>query len=233
MSSPGVPEPLDVLCRQALPEPQWMIPGILPQGVTLLSGAQGSGKSGLALMFALAIARGTVVLGREPVLPGEVLFLDLEQSKHALLSRVNRLLQGREVPHSLEWAGSWPPSQRGGLADIEDWLEAHYQPRLVVIDTLDALHPLNARMVGNFSGHTPLIMPLQMMAAAYRIAILVLHHQEGACAPVGMAAMLDCVMEINLPYEERPRTVLHIAGKSMEERDILLAPERGKKQWRL
>jgi len=66
------------------PEPRWAVPGIIPEGVTLLGGAPKIGKSWLALGLSLAIASGGKALGSVEVEPGAVLYLALEDTGRRL-----------------------------------------------------------------------------------------------------------------------------------------------------
>ena len=57
---------------RVFPPIKWIVPGILPEGLTLLAGKPKLGKSWLALDIAVAVASGGSVLGRECE-PGPVL----------------------------------------------------------------------------------------------------------------------------------------------------------------
>ena len=51
------------LQKMTLPEPRWIVPGLIPEGVTLLAGKPRVGKSWLALDLAIAVATGAEALG--------------------------------------------------------------------------------------------------------------------------------------------------------------------------
>jgi hypothetical protein len=51
------------LLAMELPEVRWIVPGLLPEGVTLLAGKPKLGKSWMALGIAIATAMGGVALG--------------------------------------------------------------------------------------------------------------------------------------------------------------------------
>ena len=60
------------------PEPKWVVPGIVPEGFTVLAGPPKIGKSYLVLGLALGVVNGDQVLGRLAVDKGDCLYLALE-----------------------------------------------------------------------------------------------------------------------------------------------------------
>ena len=54
------------LMRLEFPPPQWLIEGLLPEGLTVLSGAPKIGKSWLSLQIALSITTASPLFGQAP-----------------------------------------------------------------------------------------------------------------------------------------------------------------------
>ncbi len=73
-------------------EPRWVVPGVIPEGLTLLAGRPKVGKSWLTLSIALAKKTGGKVLGHD-VEPGPVLYLALEDGDRRIRDRM----------HALDW----------------------------------------------------------------------------------------------------------------------------------
>lgn len=89
----------DWLDAQEFPPLQYAVPGIIPEGFTLLAGAPKIGKSWIALDFALAAAAGGRALGHIDVGPARPVFaLFLEDSDRRLQERARRLLEGAPIP---------------------------------------------------------------------------------------------------------------------------------------
>jgi hypothetical protein len=63
------------LMAEELPPVRWVVPDILPEGVTFLAGKPKMGKSWLCLGLDVAVAIGGVALGTKHVEQGEVLYL--------------------------------------------------------------------------------------------------------------------------------------------------------------
>src|SRR5215203_4707030 len=62
------------LMAETLPAVKWIVPDILPEGVTILGGKPKMGKSWMALGLAVAVATGGVALGTKRVEQGDALY---------------------------------------------------------------------------------------------------------------------------------------------------------------
>ena len=223
--------PLDALLSTRMPDPQWIVPELLPVGITLLTGKQGVGKSWLAFKLALAIATNIPVLGYRPVAQGCVLYLGLEENRYRTLDRAAKILQGQPAPNALNVADNWHPLAAGGLADIEDWLDAHETARLVVIDSLISVYTKNRshHRSGSKARENTIMIPLKVIANMHQIAILIIQHLEQAntfdFAHDGSfvnkaASYMDIADGMLLLTQERDtqETRLHITGQQRAEK---------------
>lgn len=232
LAAPAI-TPLDALLSMQRPNPEWVIPELLPVGITLLTGRQGVGKSGLAFKLALAIANHTPVLGYMPISQGRVLYLGLEENRVRTLDRAAKLLQGQAAPNALELADSWHPLAAGGLADIEDWVDVHEAARLVVIDSLISVHT-RQRSHHRFASRekeSAIMIPLKVIAEMHHIAILIIHHLQRAettdfavetsfsSSIPGYIDVTDCTMSLKHEQETR-KTTLHITGHHIAEKAL-------------
>jgi len=132
----------DKLKTMTFPPVQWVVPGIIPEGVTILAGKPKIGKSLLVLDIALAIAGGRFVLGDIKPIQGEVLYAALEDPKRRLWKRT-RKIRGLDVawPAALTLATQWRRLDAGGVDDIKEWASSVPNPRVVILDTLAGVRP--------------------------------------------------------------------------------------------
>jgi hypothetical protein len=98
------------LMAQAFTEPNYAIPGLLPEGVTLLAGKPKIGKSLLAMDFVIAVAAGRNALDDLPVEQGDALYLALEDNERRLQKRLRDMLNGDSAPQGLGWRSMIKPS---------------------------------------------------------------------------------------------------------------------------
>jgi hypothetical protein len=165
------------LLKVEFPEPRFAVPGVLPEGLTILAGKPKIGKSWLVIGFGLAIASGGRALGHIEVEEGDVLYLGLEDTPRRLKRRLEALLPDGQGPERLRFHTTWPRSDEGGVERIEQWLKAHPEARLVVIDTLAKFRPL-LRESGGYTTDYAAIAPLQSLAGKYGVTIVIVHHHR-------------------------------------------------------
>jgi predicted ATP-dependent serine protease len=78
------------------PPVSFIVPGFVPEGLTILAGRPKIGKSWLALEVCLGVAGDYTVLGGSQPVPGDVLYCALEDNPRRLQKRIYKLLAGRE-----------------------------------------------------------------------------------------------------------------------------------------
>jgi len=228
----GEPEPARTrwtaaeLLSAEFPEPAWIVPGLLPVGLTMLAGRPKMGKSWLALQIATAVATGGVALG-ERVRRGKVLYLAMEDSARRLQERCRKL----GVPPDAEitfWT-RWEPLASGGLALLQSEMERGGY-RLAVLDTFSRLAGrANQDDVGDM---TMLLDNLQQVALLCGAAALTVdHHRKSAgfaanevddlLGSTAKSAVADAIWGL---YRERGQhqATLRVSGRDMGEREIAL-----------
>lgn len=156
---------------------RWAVPSLLSEGLTVIGGRVKMGKSWLMLGVSVAVACGGVALGNMPAECGDVLYLALEDNKLRLQDRLRTILQGAPFPPRLHFALQWPKLGQGCLKQIKEWLDAHPDARLVVIDVLARVQPGRGEKAGpSYNLDYGEIGGLQKLAGSYHVCIVVLTH---------------------------------------------------------
>jgi hypothetical protein len=158
------------------PEPVWVVPNLLPQGLTLLCGKPKMGKSFLALNIALDLSSGSNVLGKIPINPIAVLYLALEDTYRRLKGRLSEMIFGASAPENLHFYTQWDKVDQGGIEQLEDWLNQHSDVKLVILDTFERFRPAQKRNLNIYSDDYAAVERLKNIADSRSIAFLVVHH---------------------------------------------------------
>lgn len=201
------------------------VPGILPEGVTLLGGKPKMGKSWMALGLCVAVASGGVALGTKRVERGEALYLSLEDNPRRLQKRLRKVLQGDDAPDGMHLRTEWPRMGEGGIEALAAWLEGHPKTRLVVVDTFARFKPIAIGRRSQYDEDRASVDPLAPLVEDYRAAILLVHHLREAesedpldmiSGGTGLTGGVDNALVLKR-QRGRADAYLHVDGRDIEE----------------
>ena len=165
------------LMTMNLPEPKWAVPNILPEGLNILAGKPKMGKSVISLNIALAIATGGKALGKIDVEKGAVLYLALEDTARRLQSRLKAMLADRPAPENLYFEIAWPRIDQGGITKLSERIQGIPNLRLLIIDTLKRIKPLeNGRNKNPYDVDYENVSVVKALADEFNLCVLVIHH---------------------------------------------------------
>ena len=119
------------LLDKPLPKSKFLVDGLIPQGVHLISGSAKIGKSWLMLDLALKLAAGEPFWGMETVKCG-VLYLSLEDTLARIQSRLMKLTD--EAPSNLRFAVTAGTIGNGLDTEIGSYLHTYPDTKLIIIE---------------------------------------------------------------------------------------------------
>jgi hypothetical protein len=217
---------------------RYVLPGYVPEGVTILAGKPKAGKSWLVLDLCLATAAGRFTLGTLKPHQGDVLYLALEDNPRRLKRRLAKLMQGENKwPDRLMLQTEWRRSDAGGIDDIEEWCQSVPQPTLVVVDTLEKIRPLQNGKTQAYSADYQAITGLQRLAAERGLAILICHHVRKMDADdpfdtisgtLGLTGAADTILVLK---RQSGGVSLHARGRDIEESETAVQFNRDTCRW--
>jgi DNA-binding transcriptional ArsR family regulator len=229
---PGDEEGMVVHSLQGLREREteelhWVIPQLLPEGLTILAGPPKVGKSWLALRASLHVACGTSLFD-QPALPaGPVLYLALEDSPTRFRDRVDRVLGKEQAPELFQYGlKSGTTLLTRGLLKFRGYMRDHPGTRLIVIDTLGAARGSQ----GSYQSEYELMHELQQFAHEYHVAVLLVHHTrkqksedtfDQVLGSQGLTGAADTTLVLTRRRTSH-ETLLHVTGRDVEEQDLVL-----------
>ena len=149
---------------------EFVVDGLIVQGLYILAGAPKVGKSWLSLDICLSIAKGENILGHETRC-GTALYLCLEDSFERIQKRLYELTD--EPTENLYFA-IMADTIGGGLENqIEKFKSEHSDLKIVVIDTLQMIRESTEN---SYSSDYKELSVLKSLADKLEIAIVLVHH---------------------------------------------------------
>jgi RecA-family ATPase len=165
------------LLKMDFPEPCWAVPTILPVGVNLLGGKPKCGKSILCVNLGIAIANGSLALGKYEVEEGKVLYLALEDHPRRLKNRLLTMLAADELlKHNFKLYPQFPRMHKGGLEGLHDRLNTHPETRLLIIDTLARFRPPRTKGSDSYDFDYQVISQIKEVVDEHDTSCLIIHH---------------------------------------------------------
>jgi DNA-binding CsgD family transcriptional regulator len=235
-----------------IPARQYLLHPILPQqGLVMIHGPRGLGKTHLSVGIAVAVASGGSFLRWKAPSAAGVLFVDGEMPAAALQERLARAIQAN--PRGSE-AGALriitPDVNSVGMPDLstiegQQAVDAHVgDAKLIVLDNLSSL------LRTGIENDAESWLPLQTWALRHRAqgrSLLFIHHSGKGGAQRGTSRredVLDCVLGLRRPGDysqvQGARFEVHVEkGRSLYGEDAaafeahLTADERGAQTWTL
>jgi hypothetical protein len=220
---------IDITSTEYQP-PCWIVPGLLPEGLTVLAGKPKIGKSLLSLNLSTSVSKGGIALGQAAVEQKDVLYLALEDNPRRIQARILPILQGSPPSGRLHFAFTWPKMDGTGLEELDRWLDRHPNTGLVVIDTLARIRGSKRNGSTLYDADYDDICRIKSIADHHHITIILLHHLRKAGADdildlvsgsTGLTAAADTVAVLN---RERARAdaILYITGRDVEDSELAL-----------
>jgi len=158
---------------------RWAVPPFFCEGLTILAGAPGIGKSYFALNMALAVASGGKAFGTLDTTKGEVLYLSFEDDEQGMQERIDSVWEddGEPWPELLHIQQEEVPQLGAGLVEsLGYWLDEHHDARLIIIDVFGDVKPPRKANSDWYLDDKALLTPLRRLAHLRHVAIVLLHH---------------------------------------------------------
>ena len=161
----------DTLLYEPLEKPSFVVDSLIPTGLSLFCGSQKIGKSWLMLKLCLCVSQG-LPLWDMPALEGDVLYLCLEDTFCRIQDRLFRLTD--EASGRLHFAVASCKLSDGLIVQLEGYLKAYPDSRLIVIDTLQKIR--TASKDNAYANDYGDISLLKDFADRHFLSVVVVHH---------------------------------------------------------
>ncbi|MFL0359060.1 AAA family ATPase [Curtobacterium flaccumfaciens] len=218
------------LMAQDFPPTQYVVPGIIPEGMTLLVAAPKIGKSWLVLGLALSLHVGEKALGGVPTgAPRPVLYLALEDGPRRLQQRI-RTLNPEVVTPRLEFVTALEGGQV--IPAIKEFISRNIdQNPVVILDTLGKVLPSTAATKSQYAADYEFLGALKATTDAEPgSSLIIVHHTrksggedflDAVSGTQGIAGAADTVLVLRRERQEQSAT-LHVTSRDAKEGEYAL-----------
>lgn len=207
----------------------WAVPGVFPEGLSLLVGPPKVGKSWMVLSLALACASGGMALGRIRVRQRPVLYLALEDGDRRMQDRCRTLLGDDPIPAWFTYLTVVKPSEL--FATIDEWVQLYGPEALVMIDTLGKVKPPAAVGESAYALDYRVGGRLKEIADKHKgMSLVLVHHDRKASSEDfvdsvsgthGLAGAADTIVLLVRKRQES-NGLLRVTGRDVDESEYAL-----------
>jgi len=228
-----------LILSTAYEAPAFVVPGLIPVGLTILAGKPKSGKSLMAMDLANTCVNGGTFLGRFDLHEADVLYLALEDTELRIQTRLNRLAEDAAGTGRLHFATECCRLDQGFFSDLESWLRQKPAVKLMIVDTFNRVRRSKRRGSTPYEKDYNEINELKKFADDHKIAILVVHHlrkseakdlMDMIAGSIGITAAADAVLILQ---KERgsDQATFFATGRDIGDFEIGLALNQANLTW--
>ena len=217
---------------------EYVIPGYVVEGLTVLAGKPKLGKSWWAYDASIAVATGGKAMGSVACEQGDVLYLALEDNRRRVKDRLLTLCPARKMMkislERLTVRTVAPRIDTGLLVELDKWRAACANPRLIIIDVFLKVRPPRKKGEDPYSADYDAVTPLQRYAGQNRLAIVLVTHTrkmlaedplEAVSGTNGVTGAADAVLVLN---RDAKGTTLYGRGRDIEEIETAMRFDAGR-----
>lgn len=226
------------LMEQDFEPMEYVVKGLLPKGLSILSGAPKVGKSWLALDLCLHVAKGEPFWGME-VTQGTVWYLSLEDTNESAQRRLSCLAADDLDNIHFTTKDHEPGTMTNGLPNtIDKFMRKHPDTKLIVIDTMQVAKGTSKDP--NYSGDYIDTIAFKDIADKHKVAMLLIHHlrKQGDPNPfnrvsgsTGTTGAADSLFVLDKPEHSGNRAKLSCTGRAIAERELMLRFDKNSLTW--
>jgi AAA domain len=228
----------ETLLGMTFPPLEYVIPGYLVEGLTVLGGRPKLGKSWLAYDASIAVATGGKAMGSVQCEQGDVIYLALEDNRRRVKDRLLTLCPLRKSRKinldRLTVRTVAPRIDTGLMAELDKWRLGCKKPRLIIIDVFLKVRPPRKKGEDPYSADYDAVTPLQRYASEHRLAVVLVTHTRKMAAedPLeaingtnGITGAADTVLVLN---RDAKGTTLYGRGRDIEEIETAMQFDGGR-----
>ena len=227
------------LLNENFPSLKWIVPGILPTGLTILSSKPKQGKSFLALSLALNASSGRIFLNHFDTNISKCLYVSCEDSKRMIQRRLRRMIGENKSILKADNFFIEETSTKGIMKNINmlAYFIGKYQLDLIIVDTLGKFIEPPESGGNQYLNEYKMMGEYQNFAHENDVCLLFIHHNrkmsssnsiDTILGTNGISGGADTLWILN---EYGARMKLDIYGKEVESKSLLVEFNKSNFEW--
>lgn len=215
---------------------KWVVPDLVPEGLTILAGKPKLGKSWVVLDVGLAVAQGGWTLDKH-LQPGAVLYAALEDGERRLKDRLDKVCRQEAWPANLNFVTEMPNLGAGGVEFLRDWALNTPDARLITIDTFAKVRPTKMREETQYEADYRAAGVLKSLADELGLGVIMVHHvrKMEADDPFDMVSgtngLTGAADTILVMKRDNGGVTLYGRGRDIEEAELAMQFQRDSCRW--
>lgn len=220
--------------------PNWLVEGVLPEGLAIICAPSKTGKSWMMLQLSVAVCEGKEFLDFRTH-RADCLYYALEDSKFRLQDRMNKVLHQTAAPKNLHLAIRADPLDGGLLDRIAAEIEEHPNIRLVIIDTLQKVRGKTSKTETAYTSDYREMSVLKDFADKHNICILLVHHLRKMTddndvfnmisGSNGIMGACDTIFILSKKKRGDENATLSMTGRDIRQCDLVVRFDETKYLW--
>ncbi len=216
-----------------------IVEGLIYAGTYLFVGAPKVGKSFFMAQLGYHISKG-LPLWNYPVQKGTVLYLALEDDYGRLQKRLSRMF-GLESSENFHFATQSKSLQEGLEEQLNQFITAHKDTRLIIIDTLQKVREASGDK-NSYANDYEIVTKLKHFSDTHNICLLVVHHTrkmessdsfDMISGTNGLLGAADGAFVMQKEKRTENKAVLEMSGRDQQDQRLILNFNRELCLWEL
>lgn len=230
------------LVHKEIPDINWIVKDMLPEGIMILSAPPKSYKSYMILALCLKVCAGNKFL-EHATTKCNALYLDLESGERRPRDRIIQILSGETPPDNLKISTSLGGVEKieGGFVEQME-LEINEDPelKLIVVDVLQKIRPASKKHVTAYEMDYQIFSEVKKLVDKHEglCVVLITHDKKmresdwinNATGSIGQAGSADVLWNIE-KERDSDEAVLHITGRDIDSQDLQLKFNKDSMRW--
>jgi hypothetical protein len=214
------------LAKLEFAEVEYLVDGLIPEGLIICGGKPKFGKSLFATQLAVHVSNG-LPIGDRAVAQGDVLYLALEDNQRRLKDRLLRMSQDASLDR-IELATEACRLGDEFIESVKEWHDRVETPKLLIVDTYASVRPKTGQTTDDYASEYGVLQTFLKLVNELQISIMVVHHQkkgqtddrfDSFLGSTGITAAADTLM---LLTGSNVGPVLIGKGRDIEEFELAL-----------